>query len=359
MNTRKLGSTLAGIRLNVSLGDGSGPEYVLMKDAASLKGAGRFDEACDKLREAYASGGPNMLMVRDYLRLPMYLLLAARAEEGWQELLRLHAFYQDSQFEIAHKMRVFCKKEGAGRDAASFLIDATTKQGRETQQRLRGPIIPEPKPIPSEDDYFVDRSSVFRAWPGIATPLRVMLHHGEVFATPGATPPRISNEEMQGHWQLSRNSASRLDLDAFNGATPERFVARLQAPFGGDYIIASAVGPVSPAEFFPYVVAIRTILENDDASIEERIEALRSLDIPQAWAAFHAAYRGTEGLIDQFFPRFSTIHGNWTPNTIAETPDQTLLTIPGVGPAKLRALREKAAAAVKNRDSRYVDEVQH
>ena len=92
----------------------------LLKEATALKREKKYADACEKLREAYSSDGAENLMIEERLRLPMYLLLAGRNDEGWEELNRLNARYIDqfSQPVIANQMRVFRKKEGKNRPTA-------------------------------------------------------------------------------------------------------------------------------------------------------------------------------------------------------------------------------------------------
>ncbi|MBU1339480.1 MAG: hypothetical protein KKD56_10475, partial [Acidobacteria bacterium] len=54
------------------------------------------------------------MMIQERLRLPMYLQLAGRNDEAWDELNRLNVQYVDqfSQPVIANQMRVFLQKEG-------------------------------------------------------------------------------------------------------------------------------------------------------------------------------------------------------------------------------------------------------
>lgn len=85
----------------------------LLKEATALKREKKYVEACEKLREAYCADGAEDLMIEDRLRLPMYLQLAGKNDEGWDELNRLSAKYVDqfSQPRISHQMTIFLRKE--------------------------------------------------------------------------------------------------------------------------------------------------------------------------------------------------------------------------------------------------------
>lgn len=95
----------------------------LLKEATRLKKEKKYDEACQTLRVAYQSSGVGeVILIQERLRLPMYLLLAGRRDEGWAELNRLagqyHAPYD--QIPIRNQMRIFAEKEGRWNDALFF-----------------------------------------------------------------------------------------------------------------------------------------------------------------------------------------------------------------------------------------------
>lgn len=87
--------------------------HTLLKEATQLKRDKKFNDACEKLKVAYLAPGSKDLMVKQLLRLPMYLQLANRSDEGWRELRKLDTRYTDvySQAEIARQSRVFLQKE--------------------------------------------------------------------------------------------------------------------------------------------------------------------------------------------------------------------------------------------------------
>lgn len=94
----------------------------LLKEATQLKKDKKFDEACEKLTEAYSADGSEELMAKERLRLPMYLQLAGRNDEGWRILNELNITYTDvySQSDIANQMRVFLQKEKKHKQAIIF-----------------------------------------------------------------------------------------------------------------------------------------------------------------------------------------------------------------------------------------------
>ena len=91
----------------------STPSRNLLKEATALKKEKKYLEACNKLREAYLADGAENLMIEERLRLAMYLQLAGKNDDGWNELNRLLKKYND-QFSnpiILHQMNIFLKKE--------------------------------------------------------------------------------------------------------------------------------------------------------------------------------------------------------------------------------------------------------
>ncbi|MDG6772715.1 hypothetical protein QCB45_00025 [Thiomicrorhabdus sp. ZW0627] len=102
----------------------------LLKQATSLKKENKYDLACEKLQEAYQAEGAENLTIKERLRLPMYLQLAERNEEGWKELNRLTLKYIDvfSQVEIANQMRIFLQNEKKYMEAVEFAIWTLCKE---------------------------------------------------------------------------------------------------------------------------------------------------------------------------------------------------------------------------------------
>jgi len=96
----------------------------LLKEATKLKSEKKYNEACGKLVEAYAAPDAEDLSIEDRLRLPMYLQLACRADEGWGILNELSIKYLDvfSQSIIANQMRIFLQKEKKYKQAILFSV---------------------------------------------------------------------------------------------------------------------------------------------------------------------------------------------------------------------------------------------
>ncbi|EWH01486.1 hypothetical protein [Halomonas sp. BC04] len=76
--------TRAVVSASVTLNSEVNPAREMLKEATALKKEKKYDEACEKLREAFSLESANNLMVKERLRLPMYLQLANRNDEGWK-----------------------------------------------------------------------------------------------------------------------------------------------------------------------------------------------------------------------------------------------------------------------------------
>ena len=94
----------------------------LLKEATQLKREKKYEEACDKLKEAYSAKGSENIMIEERLRLPMYLQLSGKNDDGWRILNELNVTHVDvfSQLKIADQMRIFLQKEKKNEHAILF-----------------------------------------------------------------------------------------------------------------------------------------------------------------------------------------------------------------------------------------------
>ncbi len=101
------------------------PVRELLKEATHLKKEKKYDEACDKLKEAYSMPGASNLTIKEKLRLPMYLQLAKKGDEAWRLLGEMERGARTNpfeQFEIANQSRIFLQKEKNYTKATYFAI---------------------------------------------------------------------------------------------------------------------------------------------------------------------------------------------------------------------------------------------
>ena len=95
----------------------------LLKKATGLKKEKRYDEACQVLRVAYQSADVGeVILIGERLRLPVYLFLAGRKDEAWQDLNFLSSQHAEFcyQIPIRTQMRIFSEKEGRWNDAIFY-----------------------------------------------------------------------------------------------------------------------------------------------------------------------------------------------------------------------------------------------
>lgn len=349
----------------------------LLMEATALKKKKKYIEACEKLREAYSADGAENLMIEDRLRLPMYLQLAGKNDEGWDELNRLLARYTDqfSQPRIEHQMNVFLRKENnktasnpvrvilrGDNQSLEATPDASGKTINEMQNapspvgKTVGELQSEPMSAWGNDDIITGLE--FSATVQLRTPLRVLLRHGEVHTDRNTEPPEIVREGWEGIWLPKLKSWSDLIEDKKWAAQLDK--AERQNPGG----MASDIGTIRAEDYLPFLIAVREIVELRD-SIESRIKQLRDKLMEHNWQTNVEMHGGVDKIIGNFFPRFidtipkindATIAELFrldldTPNRIAAVSDETLLGINGIGPAKLKALRERCACITENRDA--------
>ena len=345
----------------------SSASRTLLMEATSLKKEKKYIEACDKLREAYSADGAENLMIEDRLRLPMYLQLAGKNDEGWDELNRLYTRYTDqfSQPRIEHQMKIFLRKENnetASNPVRVILrsngkpMEADSKPSNKTVGESQS----EPMSAWSNDDIITGFE--FISTMQLRTPLRVLLRHGEIHTDRNTRPPEIAQEGWEGMW-LPKTKTFR-DLGFNMNELPRT--------------IASDIGLIRADDYLPFLVAVRKIVESHD-SIENRIQQLKEMPLTKDWKAYVDKYgpshisKSTEmdWIITYFFPRFidsipkinvATIEelsslGLDTPNNIALAPDESLLGIKGIGQSKLKVIRDYCASITNNRDAYRIENV--
>lgn len=362
----------------------NGDARTLLKEATALKRLKRYDDAVAMLRRAYDAPTECPMMIQERLRLPMYLQLAGRNDEAWDELNRLNVQYVDqfSQPVIANQMRVFLQKEGNEKATNPVRV---ILQGKNTPMPL-SPALERTSvtmgelqnaPVPSWMD---DVCSGFKfcATLQLRTPLRVLLRHGELYLKNDGRQPQIAREPWEGIWGMETKSYEEVACGP--DSTPEdvEFFRRMDCALADNRTVASAIGPVRPDDYLPLLIAIRKIVELDEP-IDSRIKKLREMPMVSDWQTLVSRHgpsyknesRGMEWIIEYFFPRFiKSIPkisagmvdelcklGLDTPNRIAAAPDETLLSIKGIGQAKLKTIRDYCAGISDNRDADRVENV--
>jgi hypothetical protein len=187
----------------------------------------------------------------------------------------------------------------------------------------------------------------------LRTPLRVLVRNGEIYTKNDGKQPKIAIEQWEGCWIPKLKSFSELGL---------------KEPLEGTS--ASDIGQVYPREYLPFLIDVRKIVELND-TIDNRIYKIFQHPPTNEWMFYVNKHGGLESLSKKFFPLFlDTIPklnnesierlkelGLDTPNAIAQTHDDILLSVNGIGKAKLKTIRDYCVGITKNRDNKRVDTV--
>ncbi len=186
----------------------------------------------------------------------------------------------------------------------------------------------------------------FGATMQLRTPWRVLSRHGEIHD--GLTdPPPIACEQWEGYWTPELKSVKELGIDipeiVVKGETMASDIGQIPGD-GGDYL--------------KFLLKVRTIVELDEPIESRKARLSEELRQPE-WASFCRKLGGKQGIQSRFFPpfidcirglSFDLVGALWaakltTPARIIAAPDAALLAIKGVGPAKLKIIREACQSA--------------
>jgi hypothetical protein len=166
----------------------------------------------------------------------------------------------------------------------------------------------------------------------VRTPLRILGRHGQVLPLGAALPDDF--EPWMGIWVPKPKSAG-------------------QRPYEGE--IASPAGPVTAAVYLPFLIAVREAVEDAVGGIAGRMARLQAVCALPQFARFVAAERRARiSICDRFFPPVLSLIPGLSGDSQAElrqlrlftvgalrgATDDVLLAVKGVGPSKLKAIRE-------------------
>ena len=182
----------------------------------------------------------------------------------------------------------------------------------------------------------------------VRTPLRILRRHGEVLPLGAKLPEDF--EPWMGIWIPKPKSWRELGIDA----------AELEP------VVASPAGPVTAAEYLPFLIAVREAVEDDAGGTEGRMQRLNEVCAQPQFAAYVAAEGGVEALSDRFFPSIAS-HipglpatakvaleelGISTIRALESAPDNKLLAVSGIGPKMLKVVRRFCAEYRGNREAK-------
>lgn len=183
---------------------------------------------------------------------------------------------------------------------------------------------------------------IFCAYPELETPLSVLLHHREIFPGPPSKAPRYGPDKYGG-WSPVTKTWRELGIDIDEIEEGE---------------IASKLGPVRASECIPFLIEFRKIVECK-GSIDQKIIDINKLckTKKQYKLYFSMINNSREHRGDFptsfFYNQFTVIPGVGTKSAKAifeagiktyddmkNAYDETLLAIPGIGPAAIKSIRE-------------------
>lgn len=204
----------------------------------------------------------------------------------------------------------------------------------------------------------------------LRTPLRVLLRHGEMHTDMNTEPPKIIKDMWEGIWTTKTKGYEEIVCGTDSTSENIEVFRRMDAALADSRTVASEIGPIRPDDYLPFLIAIRKIVELNEP-IENRIKKLREMPILDEWKSYVEKHGGIEKIIGYFFPKFiNTIPslnqsiedelwklGLNTPNGIASALDETLLSIKGIGQAKLKTIRDYCANITDNRDADRIEDV--
>ena len=187
----------------------------------------------------------------------------------------------------------------------------------------------------------------------LRTPLRILEMHGLEWPLEKGDPPLL--ELHEGTWVPVTKSFQELGLDI-----PE---------FSYEKTMASDIGPINAdgGDYLIFLKSVRQIVESK-TSIEARRTQLRREIAESKWQLFCQRLGGREAVSDYFFPPFidcipkltgETLQALWerglvTAAKIETATDEELLSIKGIGPAKLKLIRQTCAMS-NSKEAEWVD----
>jgi hypothetical protein len=175
----------------------------------------------------------------------------------------------------------------------------------------------------------------------VRTPLRIVKRYGQELPLGVELPSDF--EPWMGIWIPKPKTFRQLGFDIDEADS--------------DSMVASPAGPVKPSEYLPFLIAVREAVEESSGGLNGRLVRLEAVSARPEFSRFVAAEGGAAALCDRLFPPFlSSIPGLPSSSRVAlkqlglstvaalrPAPDHVLLAVKGIGPAKLKAIRERCA----------------
>jgi hypothetical protein len=174
----------------------------------------------------------------------------------------------------------------------------------------------------------------------LRTPLRVLKKHGAIHSDLKSPPPSYAEEMWEGIWTPKQDS--KYDFLS-EGATMSSDIGYVPSD-GGDLL--------------PFLIGVREIVETE-LPIDQRRKQLFKLLKNTEWSETVSLYGGDASIADRLFPTFLESISGFSKDSIAElyqanlrTPeslekssDKDLLKVKGIGPSKLKIIRETCSTS--------------
>lgn len=194
----------------------------------------------------------------------------------------------------------------------------------------------------------------FVATMNLGVPLRVLSRHGEIHTDITKTPPEIALNLSEGIWVQKVCSLRCMGIE-------------MDDPPEG--MMASAIGPIPTdgGEFLTFLIVVRELVEGRE-DVDVRAARLYDELNRTFWCKFVSALGGDPAQIVSYFfpyaldtiPGLTTVardvlslRGIDTAAKVAIIPDSDLLGIKGIGPAKLKSIREWQIQVVESNATRF------
>lgn len=181
----------------------------------------------------------------------------------------------------------------------------------------------------------------FAATMQLRTPLRILMRHGQILPLGTELPDDF--EQWMGIWVPKTKS--------FEELTGGRIKEDLRLEY--EETAASAIGPVKPSEYLPFLMAIREVVEDQSLSAPKRMQAVEALCCRQEFKEFAERHGGAEEIFSYLYPTILSVipgltissrealaaMGICSVGAIRRSSDKTLSSLKGLGPAKIARIR--------------------
>lgn len=175
----------------------------------------------------------------------------------------------------------------------------------------------------------------------LRTPLRILQRHGQVLPLGSDLPDDF--EQWMGVWLPKTKTFQELTG------------GRIKDKLGSEYETtnASAIGPVKPSEYLPFLMAIREVVEDQSLSTVQKSVGIEAVCRRREFREFAERHGGADEIFGYFCPTILSVIPGLTASSrealtemgirsvgaIRRSSDKTLSSLKGLGPAKIARIR--------------------